>query len=428
MHQLAQKLNEILDSTSVGVMLSSYGRRMYVPKGIIIQSAEAKQKASKFNATIGVALEHGNAMCLAPMREQFAPSMKISEIFPYAPMGGIPALRELWKERMVEKNPTMRNKNISLPVVTSGLTNSLSLVFSLFVDEGDSVILPNMYWENYDLIIDERCQANKVLFPMFANGQFNINGLDKALESTDKKAVVLLNFPNNPTGYTPTKDEALKIVDVLKKYSNLGKKLVVITDDAYFGLFFEENICKESLFSYLCNLSENLLAVKCDGATKEELVWGFRVAFITYGCKNMTNVQYDALVQKTLGAIRGSLSCVSTASQNILIKGMTSPLYYEQKREAINKIENRYKVLKKTLEKYKNEKNLVPLPFNSGYFMSFECLCDAETLRLLLLDEYATGVIRLDDHHIRLAFSSIDIENIPLLIDTIYTAASKALE
>lgn len=429
MHQLAQKLNETLDSTCVGTMLSGYGKRMYVPKGIIVQSAEAKQKANKFNATIGVALEHGTAMCLAPMREQFAPSMKISEIFPYAPMGGVPALRALWEERMYEKNPTMKGKNVSLPIVTSGLTNALSLVFSLFVDEGDGVILPDMYWENYDLIIDERCQANKVLFPMFEEGLFNVAGLDKALENTiEEKAVVLLNFPNNPTGYSPTKEEALKIVEVLKKHSNLGKKLVVITDDAYFGLFFEDKVCKESLFAYLCDISENLLAVKCDAATKEELVWGFRTAFITYGCKNMTNAQYDALMQKTLGAVRGSLSCCTTASQNILIKGMTSPSYYEQKSEAVNKILTRYKALKEALEKYKDEKELVPLPFNSGYFMSFECLCDAEVLRNLLLDKYGTGVIRLDDHHIRLAFSSVDIENISSLVETLYTAAHEALE
>ncbi len=428
MHQLAQKLNETLDLTCVGTMLSSYGRRMYVPKGIIVQSTEAGQKANKFNATIGVALEHGTAMCLAPMREHFAPSMKISEIFPYAPMGGVPALRALWKERMYEKNPTMKGKNVSLPVVTSGLTNSLSLVFSLFVDDGDNVILPDMYWENYDLIIDERSLSNKVLFPMFANGQFNVAGLEKVLENTvEKKTVVLLNFPNNPTGYSPTKDEVLKIVEVLKKYSNLGKKLIVITDDAYFGLFFEDDVCKESLFAYLCDSSENLLAIKCDAATKEELVWGFRTAFITYGCKNMTNAQYDALVQKTLGAVRGSLSSCTTASQNILLKGMTSPSYYEQKKEAVNKIEARYKALKEALAEHKEEKELESLPFNSGYFMTFKCLCDAESLRQLLLDKYGTGVIRLDDHHVRIAFSSVDVENISSLVAVLYTAAREAL-
>lgn len=430
MNQLAEKLNAVLDCTCVGGLLSDYGRRMYVPKGIIVQSAEAKKQATRFNATIGVALEEGVAMCLSSMRGFFSPSLKIGEVFPYAPMGGVPALRSLWKDRMYEKNPSMRGASVSLPVVTAGLTNALSLVCSLFLDEGDSVVLPGMYWENYDLILDEQRQTRKVLFDNFSISNdgvsgFNVSGFDEALASTGDKAVVILNFPNNPTGYTPTNEEALEIVEVLKRYSNSGKKLVVITDDAYFGLFFEDAVCKESLFSRLCSCSENLLAVKCDAATKEEMVWGFRVAFITYGCKGFTDEQYDALVQKTMGALRGTLSCCSTSAQNILVKGMEDPSYYEEKSAAVEKIRNRYDALKTSLSKYAERKDLIPLPFNSGYFMSFECSCNADDLRHILLEKYGTGVIRLDDHHIRLAFSSVDLKDIPALVDTVYSAAAE---
>lgn len=427
MHQLAEQLNNILSGTSAYSMLSDYGKRMYVPKGIIVQSAEAKQKATNFNATIGIAMENGSAMCIPSMKAQFAPTMSIGEIFPYAPMGGVPALRKVWKEQMYKKNPSLEGKTISLPIVTSGLTNALSLVCSLFLDPSDFVVLPNMYWENYDLILDEQRQAKKVLFPNFKDGAFNLEGLDSAIAATgDNKAVVILNFPNNPTGYSPTKEEAVAIVNILKRYSDSGKKLTIITDDAYFGLFFEENVCKESLFSMLCDCSENLLAIKCDAATKEEMVWGFRVAFITYGCKGFTVQQYDALMQKTLGALRGSLSCCTTSGQNILLKGMSDPNYQKEKQAGIEKISLRYKAMKKALEKYKDREDLRPLPFNSGYFMSFFCKRDSENLRQLLLNKYGTGVIRLDEHHIRLAFSSVDLENIEALIDTVYLAAQEA--
>lgn len=427
MHQLAEQLNNILSGTSAYSMLSDYGKRMYVPKGIIVQSAEAKQKATNFNATIGIAMENGSAMFIPSMKAQFAPTMAVGEIFPYAPMGGVPALRKVWKEQMYKKNPSLEGKNISLPIVTSGLTSALSLVCSLFLDPSDFVVLPSMYWENYDLILDEQRQAKKVLFPNFKNGAFNLEGLDSAIAATgDNKAVVILNFPNNPTGYSPTKEEAVAIVNILKRYSDSGKKLTIITDDAYFGLFFEENVCKESLFSMLCDCSENLLAIKCDAATKEEMVWGFRVAFITYGCKGFTEQQYDALMQKTLGALRGSLSCCTTSGQNILLKGMSDPSYQKEKQAGIEKISLRYKAMKKALEKYKDREDLRPLPFNSGYFMSFFCKSDSENLRQLLLNKYGTGVIRLDEHHIRLAFSSVDLEKIEALIDTVYLAAQEA--
>ena len=57
--------------------------------------------------------------------------------------------------------------------------------------------------------------------------------------------------------------------------------------------------------------------------------------------------------------------------------------------------------------------------------MAFRCSCDAEQLRQLLLDKYEAGVIRLDDHHIRLAFSSIDIDKIPELVNRVYKAAKE---
>ena len=427
MHELAVKLNETLKGTCAYDLLSDYGLRMYVPKGIIVQSAEAKQKATKYNATIGVALENGTAMYIPAMKACFAPDMKAGEIFPYAPMGGVPALRKIWKEDMVSKNPLLEGKSISLPIVTSGLTNSLSIVCSLFLENGGDVVLPDMYWENYNLILDEQRQANKILFPLFKDGKFNTLGLDQAIDSADDCVTVMLNFPNNPTGYTPTDAESDAITAILKKHADYGKRITLITDDAYFGLFFDDEPCKQSLFAKVCDLSENILAVKCDAATKEEAVWGFRIAFVTYGCKGFTDEQYDALMQKTMGAIRGSLSSCSLSAQNILLKGMADPNHAADKALGIKKIGERYFELKRALKKHAKDDYLKALPFNSGYFMLFWCACDAEKLRTLLMDEFQTGVIRCDDHHVRLAFSSVDAPKIEGLIDTVYTAASKLL-
>jgi aspartate/methionine/tyrosine aminotransferase len=425
MHDLAVKLNDTLKGTCAYDLLSDYGLRMYVPKGIIVQSSEAKEKAKKHNATIGVAMENGSAMYYPGMKAQFADSMKVGEIFPYAPMGGVLALRNAWKADMEKKNPLLEEKITSLPVVTNGLTNALSIVCSLFLETGGDVVLPDMYWENYNLILDEQRQANKILFPIFKGDGFNVEGLDYALTSADDCVMVLLNFPNNPTGYTPTEKESDEIIAVLKKHADNGQKIVLVCDDAYFGLFFDDGPCRQSLFAKACGLSRNILAIKCDAATKEEMVWGFRVAFVTYGGTDFTDAQYDALVQKTMGAIRGSLSSCSMPGQNIILKGMTDPNHDSDRANGVQKIGERYLKLKETLKKYADNEALKPLPFNSGYFMSFWCKPNAEELRKYLLDKYQTGIIRSDDHHIRIAFSSVDVQNIEDLVDTVYKAAGE---
>ena len=425
MHDLAVKLNDTLKGTCAYDLLSDYGLRMYVPKGIIVQSSEAKEKAKKHNATIGVAMENGSAMYYPGMKAQFADTMKVGEIFPYAPMGGVLALRNAWKADMEKKNPLLEEKITSLPVVTNGLTNALSIVCSLFLETGGDVVLPDMYWENYNLILDEQRQANKILFPIFKGDGFNVEGLDYALTSADDCVMVLLNFPNNPTGYTPTEKESDEIIAVLKKHADNGQKIVLVCDDAYFGLFFDDWPCRQSLFAKACGLSRNILAVKCDAATKEEMVWGFRVAFVTYGGTDFTDAQYDALVQKTMGAIRGSLSSCSMPGQNIILKGLSDPNHDSDRANGVQKIGERYLKLKESLKKYTDNEVLKPLPFNSGYFMSFWCKPNAEELRKYLLDKYQTGIIRSDDHHIRIAFSSVDVQNIEDLVDTVYKAASE---
>ena len=85
---LAAELNTILESEAPAVldMLSEFGKRLYFPKGIISQGAEAKAKAHRFNATIGIATEGGIPMHLASINELFG--MEPGEVFPYAPTAG----------------------------------------------------------------------------------------------------------------------------------------------------------------------------------------------------------------------------------------------------------------------------------------------------------------------------------------------------
>jgi len=139
--------------------------------------------------------------------------------------------------------------------------------------------------------------------------------------------------------------------------------------------------------------------------------------------KGLNEEQYSVLEQKTMACIRGTISSCSTPTQNALLEGMKASSYKDSKLKGIAKIQRRYDLLKKTLSLYSERTDLKPFPFNSGYFMSFCCSTNAEELRQLLLNKYNTGIIRISEHVIRVAFSSIDEENIPALINNIYSAS-----
>lgn len=422
MTNYAEKLNETLKNSVIASLLSDYGKRIYLPKGIIVQGADAKGK--EFNATIGIGMKNKKPMCLNSIKKCFSSDMTESELFPYSPGLGNADLRKAWSEEMEEKNPTLKGKKHSIPAVTSGLTHALYLISRVFFNKNDTLVIPDMYWENYDLLFTESTGVKMKTFKMFKNGAFNTEALEETINKTKtEKVAVLLNFPNNPTGYTPSVKEQNDIVKVLKKAAKT-KKLLVILDDAYFSLFFEENTARESLFAHLADADKNILAVKCDGATKEEMVWGFRIGFITFAHKGIKDAEIDALSQKFAGAIRGTISNCTTPGQNILLKAMKDSEYKKNKEDGVNVIKERYFTLKKALTKYENDTRLTPLPFNSGYFMSFRVNNeDAEDLRQRLLKDYSLGAIALQGKYLRLAFSSLDNEDIEEVVDRVYKAS-----
>jgi DNA-binding transcriptional MocR family regulator len=107
---------------------------------------------------------------------------------------------------------------------------------------------------------------------------------------------------------------------------------------------------------------------------------------------------------------------------------MKSGTYHAEKEAGIVLIAKRYHHLKQILKAYGSNPNLQVLPFNSGYFMSFACAGNAETLRLYLLDKYEVGTISIQSKYLRLAFSSIDIEQLEDLIAIVYKAAEEVFQ
>ena len=428
MKDLAIELNETLKGTCAYDLLGNKGKNMYFPKGIVAQSAEAGDKAKRYNATVGLATEKGDPFCLSDIYSAFVPgSLSKKEIFNYAPGGGDKELRALWKKAMVKKNPTLEGKLLSTPIVTGGLTHTISIIATLFMDRGDEVVCPDLYWDNYQLIFEDLAEGELKTFPSFKDGGFNVEGMKKALlETKGDTARLILNFPNNPTGYSPSKEEAKAIVEAVKEVAESGKKILVISDDAYFGLFYEEETEKESLFSFFCDAHENILAIKGDAATKEEMVWGFRIGFITYGGKALGKEEIDALEKKTLGAVRCTVSNCDRPGQSLLKRGMAGENYDKDKEYLFSTVGERYRVIRKTLEKYRDSKVLRPYPFNYGYFMAFDTMGrNAEELRLHLLEKYQVGAINIMGRTLRLAYCSVEKENLEDLVDIVFKAAEE---
>ena len=429
LNPLARELNQTLEkhAPEVLAMLSPLGRRLYFPKGILSQSAEAKEKGKRFNATIGIATEGGTPMYL-PSMLRFVNEISAGDAFNYAPPAGRPDLRERWAEKLRQENPSLRGRKFGAPIVTNAITHGLALVGDLFVGEGDRILLPDKLWGNYRLTYEVRLGAKIVTYPFYSGGGFHTEAFARALAENSagrEKLLVLLNFPNNPTGYMPTPAEGEAITRALLAQAEKGTKLVVLLDDAYFGLFYHlgAKSMTESLFGGLANLHPNLLAVKLDGATKELFVWGLRCGFVTFGPGRGADAEAVCAVldAKARGAIRGAISNSPQLSPTLVARALATSSIDTERKEKCELLRARAEKVHEIAHAPRFRESWEVYPFNSGYFMCVKVKgVDAEKLRVHLLDAHQTGLISTSATDIRIAFSCLEVEQIEPLFEVLH--------
>ena len=428
MNPNAQELNNTIEQAAPHVyeMLSDMGKKLFYPKGILTQSAEAKVKADKINATIGIAKQGSCVLSLSSVTK-YITQIEPNDYLPYASSFGLPELRKKWRKELYVKNPSLEGTDISLPVVTSGITHGVSILSDMWVNANDVIVMPDMMWGNYNMIFCVRNSARFVTYKSYddAMTHFNLDDFERVIReqaAQNDKVITMLNFPHNPTGYTLNKEEAARVVDILIDVAQKGTNVVAACDDAYFGLFFEEETAKQSLFAKIAGKTSRLLAVKLDGPTKEDYVMGFRTGFTTYGVAADTNLEgvYEALEKKTAGCIRGSISNCSHLSQTILVKSMEDKDYESCKKEKFNLLKSRAMAIKEVLKDPKYADGFDAYPFNSGYFLCIRVKgVNAEALRLHLLDNYGTGLISIGEDNLRVAFSCLEEKDVRTLFDII---------
>lgn len=384
-------------------LLSPLGRRAELPLGIPQQSAQAV--GCERQATIGqITAGSGLPLTLPALSSHFA-DLDPKATFLYAPTAGIRALREAWKERM-------NLPGTSLPVVTNGMSHGLSIVADLFSSPEHPIVLAQPYWDNYETIWQMRNGAELLDFPFFgADRRFNLAGMSDRLDSLRGPATLLLNFPNNPTGYAPTHAEAEAIVARIHAHPH---PLAVLCDDAYAGLYFSDACYGKSLFGALAAGADRdrLLVCKVDGATKELVFFGGRVGFLTFSAEGAVG---EALVEKASAVLRGTISSVNAPAQAAVLAALQDPNLVGQQEEVFGVLQRRYTALSAALV----AEGVDALPFNSGCFAMVQLRPDQDPqdVRMRLIREQSTGVIAVPSANaLRVAFCSIDEVDIPDLV------------
>ncbi|MHA2001012.1 MAG: aminotransferase class I/II-fold pyridoxal phosphate-dependent enzyme [Promethearchaeota archaeon] len=436
-----------LEKTPIYRCLSSVGRRILQPNGIFYWTERSKSEA-EINATIGTAggfesdiIEDGRPIQVPyylPEIKQYI-NLPPEKLVAYAPIAGIPKLREIWTKWIISKGkreanmpsgPVDVSNLISKPVICNGITHAFFLACRLFLDTGETIICPNKRWGNYNSVLRLQGGINIENFQFFKEQRFNLSGMVKRMYHVAKiqtRIVIILNFPNNPTGYCPKPDEIKEIKKALNDFiADRKKPVVVICDDAYEGYTYSDKVIGNSIFYELVNFNPLLIPIKLDGTSKEMLMYGGRVAATTLGLhedwftdENDKRKLLEEWDNKVQGMVRSSISNCNHFTQEILVKIMENGFdsVLQSRQMVMDILSKRYKAFMQAYKKY-NPPYIEMDPNGGGFFVFLNIDgIPADELADHLLKKYKVGTfpnvnIRMKINGIRVAFCSIPLDQI----------------
>lgn len=416
---------------------------MYTPQGIFYWSARAKNEA-EIDGTIGIAQDDDGTISHLKVAKAWAGEKIMArtpkgKIFGYAPIEGLPSLREKWLKKNLLQHPELTN-SATLPVVTNGITHSLALAGRLFLNPGEILITASQSWENYEHIFTDTQGIKMELFPLFTkSGEFNIEALAEAcmrVAKAQKKVVLLLNFPHNQTGFMPSEAEALacgeKLKQLYKEFSDVP--FVILLDDAYEGYVYDQKGQPFSILSQVFAPMSNVTVVKMDGISKVLLLYGYRVGFITVFVNSLKGEDFSGedlkririeMGSKIGGFIRGEISQVNHHGQVMADALMDEMETVERERaEVISRLAERWQAMTEALKngykKYGKEK-LRSDPCNGGFFcyVNLSPSIDPKQVAERLLKEKKVGVVP-GVHGLRIAFAGTPKNKVPRMIEAIF--------
>ncbi|BEP60950.1 pyridoxal phosphate-dependent aminotransferase [Variovorax sp. V213] len=271
-----------------------------------IHNLEASKIREVANAGLGrddvLAFWFGESDEVTPevIRQAAIDSLQRGETF-YAHNLGLPELREAIARYTSMLHPAVDASRIA---VTSGGVSALMLAVQALVDAGDEVVAVTPVWPNLTAQPAILGAHVRTVSLVPANGEWTLDlaALRKAV--TPKTKLLIVNAPNNPTGWTMTREEQQAVLDHCRETGTW-----ILADEVYERLYFEStsNGCAPS-FLDISRPDDRLVVTH--SFSKSFLMTGWRLGWL---------VLPPALVEGIGKLIEFNTSCASVFTQRAAV-------------------------------------------------------------------------------------------------------------
>ena len=187
-------------------------------------------------------------------------------------------------------------------LVTIGGSEAIDMALRVMLEEGDEVILPQPSYVSYEPCVI-MAGGKPVIVELKEEDDFKLTRKDLLAAITDKTKILILPFPNNPTGSVMSGDELADIVDVI-----IEKDIFVISDEIYAELTYGEKHVSIASFP---GMKERTVVI--NGFSKAYAMTGWRLGYA---------VGPEVIIRQILKLHQFAIMCAPTTSQYAAIEAL----------------------------------------------------------------------------------------------------------
>lgn len=187
-------------------------------------------------------------------------------------------------------------------IVTIGGSEAIDIALRAMLDPGDEVLIPQPSYVSY-LPCVSLAGGKPVIIELKAENQFRLTKEEVLAAVTEKTKVLIMPFPNNPTGAIMEYEDLVDIVKVV-----IEKDLFVISDEIYSELTYGQ---KHVSIAELPGMKERTILI--NGFSKSYAMTGWRLGYAV-GPKN--------IIEQMTKIHQFAIMCAPTTSQYAAIEAL----------------------------------------------------------------------------------------------------------
>jgi len=223
----------------------------------------------------------------------------------YAPTNGISELREALAQKAYREYNLSYDPNSEI-LITVGGSEAIFLALIALINPGDEVLIPNPGFVCYEPCV-LLAGGVPVSVPLLEENGFKPSVDDVMSLITEKSRVMILNYPNNPTGAVLPRDEVAALAKIA-----VERDMVVISDEVYEKIIYDN--ADHHCAATFRGMRERTLVT--NSFSKTYAMTGLRVGFV-YGPKELISPIW--LVHQY------TVACVDTLAQYIALAALKGP-------------------------------------------------------------------------------------------------------